>query len=217
MTKEVLEELERWTSSQLTQHDNMTLTLPPSNKGWGASYLGQKTGGRWQQEKAKAHINVFGNESNSSLCQEHFITSIPHLGPDGQLHCCVLHKQTRGNTITVPRITCFRDMDIRHLTSEMAYRGACSRCLQHRSGFCLKELQQSNGVDTGQGHFPEHNESIHQAESGSICIKDQQSVTTVCIEVPRSGSPSNRCISSELEPVVRVSSCSDSLQRVCGK
>lgn len=67
LTQQASKELEWWSSNQLTQHNQMTLTLPPfdmiistdaSKRGWGASFMEQKTGGQWTKQEARAHINV---------------------------------------------------------------------------------------------------------------------------------------------------------------
>jgi hypothetical protein len=67
MTQQASTELQWWTSHQLTHVNRMKLTAPAidmivstdaSTKGWGASYLHQKTGGQWQKEESRAHINV---------------------------------------------------------------------------------------------------------------------------------------------------------------
>ena len=66
LTKEASKELEWWSPNQLTQHNQMTLTLAPfdmkistdaSKKGGVQAFcMGQNTEG--QKEEAKAHINV---------------------------------------------------------------------------------------------------------------------------------------------------------------
>ena len=67
LNKQALQELEWWSSTQLVQHNQMSLILPPfdmtiwtdaSKKGWGAAYLDRKTGGQWAMDEEKAHINV---------------------------------------------------------------------------------------------------------------------------------------------------------------
>ncbi|XP_028402107.1 uncharacterized protein LOC114525097 [Dendronephthya gigantea] len=67
LTKEASCELKWWSSERLHQINGMALNPPAidkiistdaSKKGWGASSLGQSTGGQWQKDEARAHINV---------------------------------------------------------------------------------------------------------------------------------------------------------------
>ncbi len=67
LTKQASSELAWWSSNQPTHVNRLALTPPTidmiistdaSKKGWGTSLRNQRTGGQWQKEEARAHINV---------------------------------------------------------------------------------------------------------------------------------------------------------------
>ena len=67
LTKEATSELKWWSSEKLNHINRMALNPPAidmivstdaSKKGWGASFLDQRTGGQWKKEESRAHINV---------------------------------------------------------------------------------------------------------------------------------------------------------------
>ena len=106
--------------------------MPPRKVGGGGSFLGERTGGRWQ-EKEEAHINVLELEvlpCYSSICQgDH--ESTPYSGAYRQLHGGIIHKQARGDTFTDSGISGVRDMELLHLSENMDYSVTCSRSDKH--------------------------------------------------------------------------------------
>ena len=55
----------------------MIVSTDASKKGWVASFLHQKTGGQWQKEEARAHINVL-ELKGAYLALQAFVKKPPH-------------------------------------------------------------------------------------------------------------------------------------------
>ena len=157
-------------------------------------------------ERRRAH-QCIGTQGSlpcySGICQgDH--ESTPYSGAYGQLHGGIIHKQARGDTFTDSGISGVRDMELLHLSENMDYSETCSRSDKHRSRFRIEELQRSNGMGSQLDGIPENNQEVLYARSGSLCPSAQQSVTTLCGEIPKPGVNSDRCFSSALETVEGV-------------
>ncbi|CAB4027500.1 Hypothetical predicted protein [Paramuricea clavata] len=89
-------------------------------------------------------------------------------------------------------------MELLHISADMDYSETCSWGDEHRSRFCIEELQQQNGMDSEQESIPNDNQEVLHARGGSICISNQQPTTTLCGKIPRPRVSSNRCFSLAL-------------------
>ena len=120
-------------------------------------------------------------------------------GAYGQFHGSVLHKQARGETFTNSGTSGIRDMELLHIISaDMDYSETCSRSDEHRSRFCIEELQQQNEMDSEQESIPDDNQEVLHPRGGSIRISNHQPTTTLCGKIPSPRVNSNRCFSPAL-------------------
>ncbi|CAB4011272.1 Gag-Pol poly [Paramuricea clavata] len=71
-------------------------------------------------------------------------------------------------------ISGIRDMELLHISGDMDYSETCSWGDEHRSRFCIKELQQQNGMDSEQESIPNDNQEVLHPRGGSICMSNQQ-------------------------------------------
>ena len=126
----------------------------------GSEYRGSVAERRGQSWYQCLELKACSQSCDSSICQEHIITSTPHPTPHGQLDSSILHKQTTRDTITVASITGARNMDILPFTLDLGDSKTCCSCYQRRRGFCIKERHRPNRVDTGKRYLPEDNTTI---------------------------------------------------------
>ena len=151
-----------------------------------------------------------GSLSGSSSVCEKATTSNPHSAATGQLDCSVVHKQARGDTLTLSGVHSPRDMGLLHLTQDLANSKPRSWCDEHRCRFCLEKFQQPYRMDSGQDGLSENNEPILHPRGRPICFSHQQSLTTLRSEIPRPRFNSNRCLSPALGAVDSIHTCPNS-------
>ena len=138
------------------------------------------------------------------------IMSTPYSATNGQLHSGILHKQTRGDTITISSVPRHGGMELLPLTPDLGNSKTYPRSVQHRSRFRLEKPQQPHGMDPGQNDLPEDNTKVLHSNGGLVCVPHQQPASELCGTIPRSRVYHNGCFSAALEPVDSIHTCPNS-------
>ena len=221
LTKQALQKLEWWSSTQLLQHNQVSVIFPPfgmtiwtdaSKKGWGAAYLDQKTGGQWAMDAEKAHINVLKLKAAYLVIQS-FVKDMKSMPchililMDNSTAVCYVSK--KGGT---------RSPQLVSLATEI-----WNFCLGRNIWIAAKHVSGVENVDADfasrQFHnhtewtldrkiFRQINPALLSSGSGSIRVEDKQPAPEVHSQVSRSRIDCDgRVPSEQVDPIHPSSGC----------
>ena len=197
--------------TETVQRDGVEPSGNRRKKGWRACFLGERTGGRWQEEE-DAHINVLGLKA-AYLAIQAFVKGTMNPRHSQVLmdnSTAVSYINKRGGTHS-PTLASLALEILNYCISRKIWNTA-----RHVPGVTNVEAdfasrnfndQTEWTLNIQQDGIPENNQEVLYARSGPLCLSAQQPVTTLCGEIPRPGVKSNQCFSSALGTVEGVHTC----------
>jgi hypothetical protein len=191
---------------------DLTISTDASLLGWGATWNGVTTGGRWLPQEGKSHINWLELKAAYLGLQALFNsqTSIPNhiiLQMDNSTAVAYVNKRggTRSQALSV------QALDVRALVlgkgswitaqhipgSSNEVADAASRCFNNN-------LECPFQVVVKPRYLQASDQTVLPTISGPICLTNQPSSATICLSPSRSRSNSDGCLSQRLEQVEKL-------------
>ena len=135
--------------------------------------------------------------------------STTYCSADGQLYSSSVCQQERGDTVV--DVSSLGSGNLERLSTErhMDNSTTSSRSTQCRCGLGFTSLQQTHGVDSGQGDLYTHSHQVLHSASRLVCVSFKSSTTLLCFPTPRPGCNGDRCDDVAVEQMDIIHSCTD--------
>ena len=220
LTGESLTDLQWCISMQIHQFNKCLISLPAfdliiysdaSNQGWGAQCNRIMTGGRWNIQESRQHINILEMKAAllAILSDNTGNNAATYWSADGQLYCSCLCQQERGNQVFNFSSLGSRDLECLSTERNMDNSTTPSGSTECRCGLGFSSFQQTHRVDSGQGDLCTYSHQLLHSTSRLVRISVQSSTTPLCFPVPRPGCNGGRCNDIEMEQMDIVHSCAN--------
>jgi hypothetical protein len=193
---------------------DLVIYTDASNQGWGAQCNGIMTGGRWNIQESRQHINILEMKAASPSGHPVFSddtgkNATTYWSANGQLYSSCICQQERGNQVLDFSSLGSRNSERLSTERNMDNSTTPSGSTECRCGLGFSSLQRTHRVYSGQGDLHTYSHKVLHSTSRLVCISTQSSTTPLCFPTPIPGCNGGRCNDIAMEQMDIVHSCAN--------